>query len=115
MNANDISGKLVLVTGASTGIGAAVAKAFAAEGAKVAVHYNANAEAANEVKLAITAAGGTCVLVQGDLTAEGEPGRIVAEAARQLGHMPAGPNSVRTYGLVPPASRYRLGIEGPPP
>ena len=42
----DLSGKRVIITGGSTGIGAALARAFAAQGAKVALHYNASAEAA---------------------------------------------------------------------
>jgi 3-oxoacyl-[acyl-carrier protein] reductase len=84
MYGNDLRDKLVLITGASTGIGAA-AKAFANVGAHVAVHYNASADAARQVQRAIAAEGGTCVLVQGDLTVAGEPARIVDEAARSLG------------------------------
>ena len=45
----DLKGKTALITGASTGIGAAVAIAFAARGMRVAVHYNSSADAANQV------------------------------------------------------------------
>lgn len=82
---NDLRDKLVLITGASTGIGAAAAKAFGDVGARVAVHYNASADAARQVQQAIAAGGGTCALVQGDLTVAGEPERIVKEAASLLG------------------------------
>jgi 3-oxoacyl-[acyl-carrier protein] reductase len=54
----DLVGKVVLVTGSSTGIGAAVALGFARSGAKVAVHYNASADAAEAVVAEIRAAGG---------------------------------------------------------
>ena len=55
---DDLQGKVILVTGASTGIGAAAASAFGAAGARVAVHYNASADAAKEVVASIAAAGG---------------------------------------------------------
>jgi 3-oxoacyl-[acyl-carrier protein] reductase len=82
---SDLEDKLVLVTGASTGIGAAVARAFAAQGARVAVHGNANAAAAEAVAKEIGAAGGHAVVVLGDLTASGVPARVVAQSAAALG------------------------------
>jgi 3-oxoacyl-[acyl-carrier protein] reductase len=81
----DLAGKRVLVTGASTGIGAAAARAFAEAGAAVALHYNNSAEAAESVAKAIRAAGGTCYLMKGDLTKRGEAKRVVEEAANALG------------------------------
>jgi 3-oxoacyl-[acyl-carrier protein] reductase len=67
MDIPDLHGKRVLVTGASTGIGAAVARAFGAQGAKVAVHYNQSEDAAAEVVDAICSAGGDAIKVRADV------------------------------------------------
>jgi 3-oxoacyl-[acyl-carrier protein] reductase len=72
-----LQGKRVLVTGGSGGIGGACVRAFAAEGARVAVHYNRGRERAE-------AAGGD-VLVDGDLTLEHDVERVFAEARQALG------------------------------
>ncbi|OYW97945.1 MAG: oxidoreductase, partial [Rhizobiales bacterium 32-66-8] len=53
----DLAGKAVLITGASTGIGAALARAFGAQGASVGVHYNSSKDAAEAVAQSITEAG----------------------------------------------------------
>jgi 3-oxoacyl-[acyl-carrier protein] reductase len=82
---DDLDGRLVLITGASTGIGAAVSRAFAQQGARVAMHYNDSAAAARQVKAQIDAAGGTAVLVQGDLSQSGVARRVVEESADALG------------------------------
>ncbi len=81
----NFDGKLALVTGASGGIGAAVAAALAAQGAHVALHYNRGEAAARAVADAITAKGGTAYLVQGDITQRGVPAEVVNEAAEKLG------------------------------
>jgi 3-oxoacyl-[acyl-carrier protein] reductase len=83
----DLSGKAVLITGASTGIGAALARAFAAQGAKVGVHYNASREPAEKLAEEIRAAGGTVHLIQGDVSREGETERVVEETAKTFGHL----------------------------
>jgi 3-oxoacyl-[acyl-carrier protein] reductase len=84
MYPDDLKGKTVLVTGASTGIGAACAKAFGALGCKVAVHYNSSKEAATEVAQAIEGAGGAALLTQGDLRFSADCERIVAETAQRF-------------------------------
>jgi len=76
---SELSNKVVLVTGASTGIGAAAALAFAAAGSKVVVHYNASGDAAQAVVAAARDAGGTADAVRGDVTRSGEVARIVAD------------------------------------
>jgi 3-oxoacyl-[acyl-carrier protein] reductase len=83
----DLAGKGVLITGASTGIGAALAKAFAVEGALVAAHFYASEAQAKEVEAAIRAAGGTAVLIRGDLSKRGEARRVVEEAVKALGRL----------------------------
>ena len=83
----DLKGKGVLVTGASTGIGAAVAEGFGKAGAKVAVHYNANADKAKAVADAIAKAGGEAVLVQADLGDPKQAKPMVEEAAQKLGRL----------------------------
>jgi 3-oxoacyl-[acyl-carrier protein] reductase len=82
---DDLAGKAILITGASSGIGTAISRAFAEQGARIAVHFSSNAAGAERLLQDIRNAGGTAQLVQGDLTHPGEPGRIVDDGAQVLG------------------------------
>jgi 3-oxoacyl-[acyl-carrier protein] reductase len=73
---DDLHGKLVLITGASSGIGAALARAFAAQGAVLALHFNSHEPAAGTPQ---------AKWVRGDLSKRGEARRVVDEAAAALG------------------------------
>ncbi len=63
----EFSGKVALVTGSSSGIGAAIAKELAAQGARVAIHYRGNQDGAEQVASHIREAGGECAIFQGDV------------------------------------------------
>lgn len=82
MTLGDLAGKRILITGGSTGIGAAVVLGFAAQGARVVLHYNASAEPAEQLRAQYP---DQITVLQGDLGAAGEVARVVGEAARLLG------------------------------
>jgi len=84
-NGMDLSGKVALVTGSSSGIGAAIAQELAAHGASVAVHYGGHADGAQEVAAAIQAAGGTCATFQADVSDAQQAADLVKQVQGQLG------------------------------
>jgi 3-oxoacyl-[acyl-carrier protein] reductase len=81
----DLNGKTALVTGASSGIGAATAEVFANLGAAVAIAYHRNQAGAEQVRNAIRAAGGKAVTVGGDMRKPAEVRAVVERAAAELG------------------------------
>ena len=83
----DLHGKVVLLTGASTGIGAAAARAFGAQGMKVGVHYNQSAAPAQQVAADIDAAGGQALLVQADVRDSAAIKAAVAQVLQVFGRI----------------------------
>jgi len=81
----DLAGKVFLVTGASTGIGASVAKALGEQGALVAVHYNSSADEARGVAMAIEKAGGKAHIISGDVGRKGGAEAVVEAVAKHFG------------------------------
>ncbi len=83
----DLAGKVVLVTGASTGIGAALVAAYAGQGCKVGLHYNASKEAADVLATGIVKSGGDVFLAQGDFSVSADVVRVVEETASHFGRL----------------------------
>ena len=80
-----LKNKVAIITGAAKGIGAAIAKHFAAEGAKVVVNYASSKEAADKVVKAITDNGGIAISVQADVSKEAEVTRLFEETKKAFG------------------------------
>jgi len=80
-----LTGKVAVVTGASKGIGAGIARALGAEGAAVVVNYASDKEGADRVVRAIVAEDGRAVAVQGDVAKAQDIRRLFAETKRAFG------------------------------
>jgi 3-oxoacyl-[acyl-carrier protein] reductase len=96
-----LSGKIAVVTGASKGIGAGIAKALAAEGAAVVVNYASSRDGADRVVADIAAKGGKAVAVQGDVAKAADLGRLFAETQKAFGRLDILVNNAGVYNLLP--------------
>jgi 3-oxoacyl-[acyl-carrier protein] reductase len=96
-----ITNQVAVVTGASKGIGAAIAKAFAAEGASVVVNYASSKEGADRVVKEITAKGGKAIAVQGDVSKQADITRLFAETKKAYGKLNILVNNAGVYDLQP--------------
>ena len=76
---DDLKDKVVLITGASTGIGAAVARGFARVGSRIVIHYNASEAEAKAVAADVKRLGTEALLVQGDVMSSKDVERIVGK------------------------------------
>jgi len=92
-----LSNKVAVVTGASKGIGAGIAKALAAEGASVVVNYASSKEGADRVVSEIVNAGGKAIAVQGDVANAADVQRIFAETKNAFGHVDVLVNNAGVY------------------
>ena len=94
---NKLKNKVAVVTGASKGIGAGIAKSLAAEGAAVVVNYAPSKEGADRVVAEITRKGGKAVAVQGDVSKASDVQHLFAEAKRAFGKLDVLVNNAGVY------------------
>lgn len=97
----ELEGKVAIVTGASKGIGAAIAKGLGAAGAAVVVNYASSREGADRVVAEITGKGGRAIAVQGDVAKAADVRRLFEETQRAFGTLDVLVNNAGVYQLEP--------------
>src|SRR3989442_4650329 len=101
MNMSKLNGKVAVVTGASKGIGAAVAKSLAAQGASVVVNYSSSKQGADQVVAEIIGGGGKAVAVGGDVSKKAEAQGIIEAAIRNYRRLDILVNNSGIYEFAP--------------
>jgi 3-oxoacyl-[acyl-carrier protein] reductase len=96
-----LAGKVAVVTGASKGIGAAIAKALAAEGASVVVNYMSGKAGAEALVAAIAKTGGKAVAVQGDVSKADQAKGVIEAAVKSFGRLDVLVNNSGVYEFAP--------------
>ena len=96
-----LNGKVALVTGASKGIGAGIAREMAAQGASVAVNYSSDKAGAEKVVADITAAGGKAIAVRANVADPGTIGPLISKVAEELGPIDVLVNNAGIYEFGP--------------
>jgi 3-oxoacyl-[acyl-carrier protein] reductase len=99
-NSGKLNGKVAIITGASKGIGAGIAKAYAKEGAAVVVNYASSREGADKVVHEITAAGGKAIAVQGNVDNAADVKRIFEETVKAFGKLDILVNNAGVYSFA---------------
>jgi 3-oxoacyl-[acyl-carrier protein] reductase len=118
---NSLSGKIAVVTGASKGIGAAIAKALAQAGASVVVNYSTSIEGAERVAASIKEKGGKAITVQGDTSKAGDIKRLLTETKKAFGALDILVNNAGVFKFEPLENvtenefhrQYNVNVLGP--
>jgi 3-oxoacyl-[acyl-carrier protein] reductase len=98
---SELNGKVAIVTGASKGIGAGIAKSLAAAGAAVVANYSSSREGADRVVAEITKAGGKAIAVQGDMSKSADVERLFGETKKAFGQVDVLVNNAGVYKFDP--------------
>lgn len=101
MSIKKLSGKVAVVTGASKGIGAAIAKHLAAAGASVVVNYSSSKVSADKVVAAITAAGGKAIAIHANVSQQADVERLFKEASAAYGKLDILVNNAGVFDFAP--------------
>jgi len=100
-NSKKLTGKVAVVTGASKGIGAAIAKALGVEGAAVVVNYSSSRDGADRVVADITKHGGRAIAVQANVAKKAEVNRLFTETKKAFGQLDILVNNAGIYEMAP--------------
>ena len=100
-NSNKLAGKVAVVTGASKGIGASIAKHLAAEGVAVVVNYASSKTGADKVVGEITSSGGKAIALQADVAKKADINRLFVETKKAFGKLDILVNNAGIYEMAP--------------